>query len=194
MPDSFTVGRRRSIAVLAGALLGAAVSRPRAASAAEQSTHLGPSLRQGDFPEGYFLIRSVYSGLVLDIRDGSTEPGSPAIVWEEKGFDFDNQLWKYDRGFLVNKKSGLVLEVPGYEGGGDIESETALVQNTRRAEPDSINQLWAYNSELQTLTPYDPKVGITAINPDFVPGTPAVVESMHFHDPKFEWKFDQVYM
>ncbi|MEW2418062.1 RICIN domain-containing protein [Streptomyces sp. NPDC046866] len=148
------------------------------------SAYLGPSLQQGDFPEGDFFIRSVYSGHVLDIKDGSTEPGTHVILWPRKHSDNDNQLWQFDRGFLVNKKSRLVLEVPGYEGGGDIEPGTALVQNTRRAGPESLNQLWAYNSQLQALTPYDPKVGITAGDPYFPSGAPAVVDSLYFqHEP-----------
>ncbi|MEU6369998.1 RICIN domain-containing protein [Streptomyces sp. NPDC046931] len=156
MHVSLAVGRRRSVAVLAAALLGAVMPLPGAASAVEPSAHFGHTLRQDSFPEGYFFVRNVYSGKVLDTKDGSTAPGSRVIVRDRRPSDNDNQLWKYDAGFLVNKKSGLVLQVPGHEGGGPIAPGTALDQDKRREPPSNINQLWASNHE--QLMPYDPKV------------------------------------
>ncbi len=42
------------------------------------------------------------------------QPDANVILFPRKHTGFDNQLWEYDIGFLVNKGSGLVLEVPGY--------------------------------------------------------------------------------
>lgn len=174
MSGSLAVGRRRCVAVLGAALLGAVMSLPGAATAAEQSAHSGVGLRQNDFPPGYFFIRNVESNLVLDIADGSTAPGGRVILWDKKPSDNDNQLWKYDEGFLVNKKSGLVLEVPGYENGGNINPGTALVQNKRREQPKSLNQLWAYNYGY--LMPYDPKVVVSAEGDNLTRGAAVAVD------------------
>lgn len=29
------------------------------------------------------------------------------VVWPKKGQNFDNQLWMYDSGYIINKNSGL---------------------------------------------------------------------------------------
>ncbi|KAI9274583.1 ricin B lectin domain-containing protein [Phascolomyces articulosus] len=84
------------------------------------------------FPvEGYFYIKSQTSNLVLDIDDGKTDPGANLIVYSQKDHDAednDNQLWRYDDGFLTNKKSGLVLDVSG----GDLKADKDIVQYGRK--------------------------------------------------------------
>lgn len=127
---------------------------------------------QSDFPPGYFLIRNVESNLVLDVKGGSKQEGASVILWTRTSNP--NQLWTYDSGFLINKNSGLVLEVKGYEDGGAITPGTILVQAKRRDPPQSINQLWAYNYEY--LMPYDPKVGICAQGDNLQVGSLAVVD------------------
>ncbi|MEU9291905.1 RICIN domain-containing protein [Streptomyces sp. NPDC048275] len=190
MSGSLAVGRRRCVAVLGAALLGAVMSLPGAATAAEQPAHSGVGLPQDPIPQGYFFIRNFESGLVLDIADGSTEPGGRAILWDRKPSDNDNQLWKYDEGFFVNKKSGLVLEVPGYENGGNIKLGTALVQNKRREQPESLNQLWASNYGY--LMPYDPKVVVSAEGDNLTRGAAVVVDSsVDFpNNIRQQWAFD----
>ncbi|MBF6333298.1 RICIN domain-containing protein [Nocardia transvalensis] len=141
------------------------------------------------FPVGDFFIRNVASGKVLDVEGGSTAPGAAIIVWDRKSSDYDNQLWRYDEGFIVNKKSGLCLEVPGYEGGGGIKPGTSLVQAARREQPDSLNQLWAYN--YQSPMPYDPKVCLWGEDGDVsTPGTKIVVDTRMQHEVTQEWMFD----
>jgi hypothetical protein len=142
-----------------------------------------------EFPPGYFFIRNVSSGKVIDVRGDSTDPGAEIVLWDRKGSDYDNQLWKHDKGFLMNKKSGLVLEVPGYAGGGQIQPDTGLIQAERRGEPDSRNQLWAYNN--QSLFPYDPEVCISAKDGDVeTRGVRVVVDIWQFGNVKQEWMFD----
>lgn len=171
------------------AMLLAVVLLPQAAAMATPGRAPTTTQRSGDFPVGYFFIRNVASGQVLDVKDASAQPGASIVLWPRKSSGYDNQLWKYEDGFLVNKASGLVLEVPGYEGGGNIGPGTSLVQNTRREPPDSLNQLWAYN--YQHLMPYDPKVTLWGQNGDVsTPGTKAVVDARTDGEFSQEWMLD----
>ncbi|WP_433199562.1 RICIN domain-containing protein [Nocardia sp. CA-107356] len=164
------------IGAIATLLLSAVVVAPTAAA------------RDGVFPEGFFYIRNVSSGLVVDIKYGSTAEGAKAVVWHRKSGSSANQLWKYDDGFLVNKNSGLVLEVVGYEGGASIAPGASVAQARRRERPESLNQLWAYNYEM--LMPYDPRVALSARDGNFAAGTEVVVDTPQMHDPRQEWMFD----
>lgn len=171
------------------AVLLAVVMLPQAAAMATPGRAPTTTQRSGDFPDGYFFIRNADSGQVLDVQDGSAEPGAPVILWPRKSSGYDNQLWTYDSGFLVNKASGLVLEVPGYESGGNITPGTSLVQNTRREQPASLNQLWAYN--YQHLMPYDPKVSLAGQGGDVsTPGTKAVVDRFDFNELRQAWTLE----
>lgn len=141
------------------------------------------------FPDGYFFIRNVASGKVLDVKDGLTNPGSSVIIWDRKGINYDNQLWSYDSGFLINKSSGLILEVPGYEEGGSITPGTGLVINTRREQPKNINQLWAYNYNY--IIPYDPKVSLCGKDSDVnTNGNIIVVDNLIHGEVTQEWILD----
>lgn len=133
---------------------------PNAASAADE------------FPSGEFYIRNVATGLVLDVRDGSTEDGAEVVL--SYLADDPGQRWTYDMGFLVNSGSGLCLEVPGMTSGAAIPPGTALVQSARRERPENLNQLWVYNYLL--LMPYDPKVVIAAQGNELEPGARVVVD------------------
>lgn len=149
------------------------------------------ALAQADsFPDGDFFIRSVVSGLVVEIKDGSTAEGAPAVVRTGQSSNNDNQLWKYDQGFLVNKKSGLVLEVVGYQGGGNIEPGTPVAQASRRERPANLNQLWAYNRG--RLVPYDPKVTLSVRDDNFADGNEVVVDGVRAEDPGQEWHIEPV--
>ncbi|WP_433272410.1 RICIN domain-containing protein [Actinosynnema sp. CS-041913] len=185
---------RRSGAVVAAVLL-AVVAVPQAVATASPqgatttaSRAAQPGTGLNGFPEGYFFIRNVASGKVLDVKDNSKEAGASIILWGRKAGGYDNQLWKYDNGFLVNKNSGLCLEVQGVSGTG-IPPGTAVVQAERRERPHSINQLWAYN--YQHLMPYDPKVSLWGENGDVnTPGTKAVVGIRIHHEITQQWMFD----
>ncbi|MEV0447497.1 RICIN domain-containing protein [Streptomyces sp. NPDC050600] len=139
-----------------------------------------------DFPTGEFIIRNVFSEKVLDVADRSTEPGHEVVVFDRKRNDHDSQLWRYEDGYLINKNSGLVLQVPGRDGGGNIDPGTILTQGVKAER--ALNQLWACKNNL--LMPYDPAVAITAQGGEFTLGTSAVVEKYEMGDSKFEWMFD----
>jgi hypothetical protein len=141
------------------------------------------------FPQGYFFIRNVASGKTLDVIGGSKEPGESIVIWDRKNINYDNQLWKYEDGFIVNKNSGLVLEIPGYESGGNIKTGTGLIQAERRSQPDNLNQLWAYN--YQYIMPYDPKVCLWGKDGDVnTPGNKIIVDNRIHGEVTQEWMFD----
>ncbi|KAG1444551.1 hypothetical protein G6F56_010254 [Rhizopus delemar] len=82
------------------------------------------------FPENqYFFIKSRANGHVLDVYMGETTDDSNIIIWQQKpDNDNANQLWRSEDGFLVNKKSHLVMDIRG----GDLKSDTYIVQYTRK--------------------------------------------------------------
>jgi len=68
-------------------------------------------------PHGsFFYIRSYLNGLVLDIEGGSSEPGTPCILWPQKEFqDSINQLWFQDphTGTIRSALNDLCLDFLG---------------------------------------------------------------------------------
>ncbi|KAI8997553.1 ricin B lectin domain-containing protein [Pilobolus umbonatus] len=77
----------------------------------------------------YFFIKSCGNDCVLDVYMGETTINSNIITWPKKPYgDQENQLWRCENGFLLNKKSGLVLDVRG----GDLQSDKPIVQYTRK--------------------------------------------------------------
>ncbi|KAI9476149.1 MAG: ricin B lectin domain-containing protein [Benjaminiella poitrasii] len=93
------------------------------------------------FPKGrYFYLKSRSSNACIDVYMGETTPDSNIIIWPQKGADDnDNQLWRYDDGFLINKKSDLVMDIRG----GDLKSDTLIVQYDRKMTM-AHNQRWGY--------------------------------------------------
>ncbi|KAI7862857.1 ricin B lectin domain-containing protein [Spinellus fusiger] len=92
------------------------------------------------FPlNGYFYIKSQAVESCLDVYNGAVEPDAALIIWPLKSEDNDNQLWRYEDGFLVNKKSNLVMDVRG----GDLSSDKPLVQYDRKMTM-AHNQRWGY--------------------------------------------------
>ncbi|KAG0169662.1 hypothetical protein DFQ30_003331 [Apophysomyces sp. BC1015] len=86
------------------------------------------------FPVGkYFFIKSLKNDSVLDIYDGETTAGAKLIIWPQKETGNDNQLWRYDNGFLTNKNSTM----------GNLKSDTQIVQYDRKTTT-TYNQRWGY--------------------------------------------------
>ncbi|KAI7860605.1 hypothetical protein BDC45DRAFT_563765 [Circinella umbellata] len=82
------------------------------------------------FPSNtYFYIKSSLGENVVDVYNGETK----------KYNDNENQLWRYEDGHLINKKSDLVVDVRG----GDTKSDTPLIQYNRKMTMAS-NQRWGY--------------------------------------------------
>ncbi|KAF9167988.1 hypothetical protein BGX20_011445 [Mortierella sp. AD010] len=67
-----------------------------------------------EFPKsGHFSIRLRYTDLVIDVKEGSPEPGAQIFLWKAKSEHNDNQ--NYVDGRLQNKKTGLVMNLPNLE-------------------------------------------------------------------------------
>ncbi|KAG1446551.1 hypothetical protein G6F46_011587 [Rhizopus delemar] len=122
------------------------------------------------FPNGqYFFIKSRANGKVLDVYMGETTDDSNIIIWPQKpDDDNDNQLWRAEDGFLINKRSQLVMDIRGGDlkahnqrfgyrdgyiycladprlvldirGGGSKEGTKIILY--KRKESDNQNQLW----------------------------------------------------
>ncbi|KAG0170517.1 hypothetical protein DFQ28_001979 [Apophysomyces sp. BC1034] len=94
---------------------------------------------QGFPSDCYFYIKSLQNGSVLDVYQGQTSADTAVVIWPQKGNDNDNQLWRYEDGFLVNKKSNLVLDIRG----GDLKPDRAVIQYDRKMTM-AHNQRWGY--------------------------------------------------
>ncbi|SAM08258.1 hypothetical protein [Absidia glauca] len=91
------------------------------------------------FPEGLFYILSRKNGFALDVYDGQTKEDANIIVWPQKFEDSDNQLWSYDNGRLINKKSGHALDIRS----SAFKKDKAIVQNKRKDKNQS--QFWLFD-------------------------------------------------
>ncbi|KAI9031930.1 hypothetical protein CLU79DRAFT_831169 [Phycomyces nitens] len=88
-----------------------------------------------DRPSYFYLLSQKYK-YALDIYDGQVKPEANLIVWPQKFEDSDNQLWTYDNGHIINKKSQLVLDIA--EG---MFSKYRIIVQRKRVE-GLATQLW----------------------------------------------------
>ncbi|KAI8879764.1 carbohydrate-binding module family 13 protein [Backusella circina FSU 941] len=91
------------------------------------------------FPRhGYFFIKSAQSDLYIYIN-GNDEADTKVIIGPKKEDeeDIDYQLWKHENGFVVNKKTNLVMDLEG----GDLKSGQKIVQYDRK-KTMAHNQRW----------------------------------------------------
>ncbi|GES81024.1 carbohydrate-binding module family 13 protein [Rhizophagus clarus] len=87
---------------------------------------------------------------VLDLEGGSTRDCAKTIQYTKKSEDdpnVDSQLWFFDGGFIINKKSGLVLDVCE----GNIKNATQIIQYNKGSPEPINNQEWDYNYEDNTI-------------------------------------------
>uniref|UniRef100_U9UNX1 Ricin B lectin domain-containing protein n=1 Tax=Rhizophagus irregularis (strain DAOM 181602 / DAOM 197198 / MUCL 43194) TaxID=747089 RepID=U9UNX1_RHIID len=62
----------------------------------------------------YYWIIAQHSGKVLEVEGGSVHNCAKIIQYTKKSEDdpsVDTQLWFFDGGFIINKISGLVIDV-----------------------------------------------------------------------------------
>ncbi|CAB4392777.1 unnamed protein product [Rhizophagus irregularis] len=72
----------------------------------------------------YYWIIAQHSGKVLKVKDGSL--CSYVEIIQHKGVDM--QLWYFNGGFIVNKRSGFVLDAAGWKcQNGELFSEYYFV-------------------------------------------------------------------
>ncbi|CAB5369509.1 unnamed protein product [Rhizophagus irregularis] len=79
----------------------------------------------------YYWIIAQHSGKVLKVKDGSL--CSYVEIIQHKGVDM--QLWYFNGGFIVNKRSGFVLDAAGC---------TKIIQYQKQNEP-AFGQEWEYS-------------------------------------------------
>ncbi|KAI9323284.1 ricin B lectin domain-containing protein [Dichotomocladium elegans] len=96
------------------------------------------------FPPGWFYIQSRCSHkMVLDVAWDSFKASAKIVVWPKKDDDIENQLWMHDHGFIINRNSGLVLDVAG----GILANDKQVIQYNRKMVEDAQNQRWAYGAD-----------------------------------------------
>ncbi|ORX62598.1 ricin B-like lectin [Hesseltinella vesiculosa] len=143
------------------------------------------------FPENaYFYIKSASSGNVLDINEGLLTKGTKLIIWEKKqGEDADNQLWKYEGdGFLVNKKSNLVMDIDG----GDLKIEKKIQQFDRKTT-QTHNQRWGFRDGF-VYCKADPRIVLDVKGGDDTEGTRVISYKRKLDDNvNQQWILEPVY-
>ncbi|KAF9933124.1 hypothetical protein FBU30_006448, partial [Linnemannia zychae] len=111
------------------------------------------SIRPDNFPTSWFYIKSAASGLVVDIEHGYfTDPmkaGARAEMNHQKIDQGDGrhsllelQLWRYEAGYLINRRTGLVLDIQG----GTLKLNARVIQWQRKAGQEARNQHWFYEN------------------------------------------------
>ncbi|KAI8073545.1 ricin B lectin domain-containing protein [Thamnidium elegans] len=107
------------------------------------------------FPSGWFFIQSKCPHkMVLEVYQDSLKATAKVVVWPMKTKDVDNQLWMYDHGYIINKNSGMVLDVHG----GILESDKPIIQYKRKMLEDAQNQRWYYREDGVIYPQVDPNL------------------------------------
>ena len=53
-------------------------------------------------------------GRVMDVKEGSMDPGTKVLMWKRKDSDNDNQLfWEDKYGYIHSKLNGFVFDSAG---------------------------------------------------------------------------------
>lgn len=90
------------------------------------------------YPGQYFYIESIMNGYVLDIRGGSTQPGSHIIAYPKNKPQSNNQLWTFTKeGFIISKLNGNVIDIEG----ACSAPGTQLISHPQKAG-GTANQQW----------------------------------------------------
>ncbi|KAI7866653.1 ricin B lectin domain-containing protein [Spinellus fusiger] len=139
------------------------------------------------FPYGWFFIQSRCSHrMVLDVSWDSLKTSAKVVVYPRKDVDFDNQLWIYDHGYIINKNSGLVLDVQG----GILESDKQIIQYKRKMLEDAQNQRWYYREDGFLYPQVDPNLVLDIRGNWTKPGTVVLLyERKHEDNENQLWDF-----
>ncbi|RUS34344.1 hypothetical protein BC938DRAFT_481089, partial [Jimgerdemannia flammicorona] len=95
---------------------------------------------EGTFPHDFFFLKSQESGLLLGVEGGSIVAGDKLTVNAKRSKDRNSQLWQFRNGTLINKKSGLALDLEK----GSTASGSQTCQNT---VADGPSQQWGLTIE-----------------------------------------------
>ncbi|KAI8359154.1 ricin B lectin domain-containing protein [Blakeslea trispora] len=131
------------------------------------------------FPSGWFFIQSKCSHkMVIDVSYDSLKAAAKIVVWPKKAKDYDNQLWTYDNGYIINKNSGMVLDVQG----GILESDKQVIQYKRKMIEDAHNQRWYYREDGFIYPQTDPNLVLDIRGNWTKPGTVVLLYERKYED------------
>jgi len=96
---------------------------PYTRSSRRSGSTSGASIHTLGFPTGYFLIRSMATGKVLDVSTGAIADGTPVVLWTQKEKMLverfrdpgaENQVFFIDHsGALCSRPSGHAIDIEG---------------------------------------------------------------------------------
>ena len=118
--------------------------------------------------KGYYIIRSINSGNVLDVQNGGTEIGTN--VWQYKYNGTDAQKWiirhniENDTYSIISKKSGLSLDIQNGNTnvGGNVQIYTkngTPAQTFSFIKQEKKSERWIEDNEYKFLTNLNEKIG-----------------------------------
>ncbi|KAI8064806.1 ricin B lectin domain-containing protein [Gilbertella persicaria] len=116
--------------------------------------------------------------MVIDVSYDSLKAAAKIIVWPKKTKDYDNQLWTYDSGYIINKNSGMVLDVQG----GILESDKQMIQYKRKMIEDAHNQRWYYREDGFIYPQTDPNLVLDIRGNWTKPGTVVLLYERKYED------------
>ncbi|KAG2198890.1 ricin B lectin domain-containing protein [Mucor mucedo] len=132
-----------------------------------------------NFPPGWFFIQSKCSHqMVLDVHLDSLKAAAKVVVWPKKTKDMDNQLWMYDHGYIINKNSGMVLDVQG----GMLENDKQIIQYKRKMIEDAQNQRWYYREDGVIYPQVNPNLVLDIRGNWTKPGTVVLLYNRKYED------------
>ncbi|KAG2202319.1 hypothetical protein INT47_010767 [Mucor saturninus] len=117
----------------------------------------------------------------MDVNNGSMLNDATIIIWPQKMIDSINQLWMHEEGFLINKKSGLVLDIRG----GTIEREKVIIQYARKPGL-AHNQRWSYRDGYISSTSA-PHLVLDIRGGDYKNGNTVFLNSKNIHSQTQQW-------
>jgi len=132
-----------------------------------------------NFPPGWFYIQSRCDHkMVLDVEWDSLKTSARIVAWPRKEKLNDNQLWSYDRGFLINKNSGLVLDVTG----GALQNDRQIIQQKRKVIEGANDQRWFYREDGYLYPRNDPNLVLDIRGNSFKPGAQILLYNRKYED------------
>ncbi|KAF9307936.1 hypothetical protein BG003_011837, partial [Podila horticola] len=157
------------------------------------------SIRPEDFPTNWFYIKSAASNLVVDIERGYfTNPmkvGARTAMNHQKIDSGDGrhsllelQLWRYEAGFLINRRTGFVLDIQG----GSLDIAARVVQRQRKSGKEAQNQRWFYENGF-IANVYNSKLVLDIDGDGFKDGSNiAIGERMVVNNANQKWVLEEV--
>jgi len=153
---------------------------PPAYAAAASTAHSG--VHTLGFPTGYFLIRSMATGKVLDVSTNDTSDGTPLVLWNEKEKSLvstlrdpaaDNQV--HTQVFFIDSSGSLCSKSSGHA--IDIEGDH-LVLRHRRPVTVPFPNAWSHPMPRFSYSPENGHITVTfTCDPTYPPPTSAAAQS-----------------